>query len=206
MRALFPPLVRLGLGLRASVPPYLGIWRLRETQVHHPQRFLAAKGEVSHEIELLAALLHVGLQLVVRAPGFLLHDNADLRFGHEVAAGLPDLSEAPAHRLAVVVGVQVEVRHAQYAVAAAGPAAPARRGGVAPSARWKRATRRERRRPRRARIHWIRGCAKSPGCRRARSSHLLAVKSGHAADCNPFTSVRFLRALQNISGARHYRP
>src|SRR5258707_10974484 len=54
-----------GTGAARSVPSHLRILRLREAHLHRPQPPLAAEPEVGHEIELLAALLHVGLQLVL---------------------------------------------------------------------------------------------------------------------------------------------
>src|SRR6266508_6198365 len=52
-----------------SVPLRLGVGRLRKADPHYPQRLLATDRQVRDEIELLPALLHVGLQPVMGAPG-----------------------------------------------------------------------------------------------------------------------------------------
>src|SRR5712692_669296 len=63
-----------------STPLRLGVGRLRKADAHCPQRLLAADRQVRDEQELVAALLHVGLQPVLGAPGLLQHDHGHWGF------------------------------------------------------------------------------------------------------------------------------
>src|SRR5438128_11982362 len=106
--------------LRSPQPLRLRVGRLRKSDTHRPQRLLAADRQVRDEVELLPALLHVGFQLVMRAPGLLLHDHGDWRVGLSVRAAASHLRQPPLSRCGIVVGMQVEVRYAQQASIATG--------------------------------------------------------------------------------------
>src|SRR2546427_5733233 len=73
----------------------LSVGRLGKPDPHRPQRLLAADRQVGDEVELLPALLHVGFQLVMRAPGLLLDDHGDWRVGLSVRAAASHLRQPP---------------------------------------------------------------------------------------------------------------
>src|SRR3989442_306872 len=97
----------------------LGVGRLRKSEAHGAERFLASERQVRDEQKLVAALLDVSLQPVMRAPGLLLHDHGDRCVRLLIGTALRDLLKAAGRGCSIVVRVKVELRHAQQASIAA---------------------------------------------------------------------------------------
>ncbi len=96
-----------------------GVYRLGEANAEGPNRLLALDCQVREEWKLFAALLHVSLKTVMRAPGFLDDDHGDRRIRFSVGAALGNLLQALARDKRVMIWVKIEIGDAQQAAISA---------------------------------------------------------------------------------------